>query len=79
MSLEHQYEIAVESREEFKNGNVSDEQLTEFIDKHVPEHAEAWKTVLPLARSLFPKFNCGLATVYLREKNGPRRNHPRTL
>lgn len=61
--------IAIVVREQFENQRINMRLLRELYHRYNPE-VEDIDSFVRHAGNLFPKLNCGLATVYLRHKLG---------
>ncbi|MEK6951779.1 MAG: hypothetical protein AABX29_02080 [Nanoarchaeota archaeon] len=61
-------DIAIESRIKFENGQVDDDLLRRLYLGYNP--LENIDTFILRSKELFPRLNCGLATLYLREMLG---------
>ena len=68
LKTEDLLKIAIEARRKFETGKVKASILKNLYSRYNP--LEDTDTFIQSSRKLFPKLNCGLTTLYLRELIG---------
>jgi len=66
MNLKEIKKIAEKARKDFEKSKISKEELAKLYNKYNPDVVA--KNFVEEAEKLFPKLNCGLTSIYLKNK-----------